>query len=257
MSNDKETQGKPSAQQPIESPSAVFNKEELDQIVNDMSPGEGSAVLREVARLQLENTALKRRNLRVWTAVGVLSATFFVTTSAGIAWYPKYRYIPTTDNNAICAVSTESDPRVSPATLTEYAKDAVVNAYSYDYVNYREALNTAAARWFTDDGRKAFMRSLNESGNLERVLKGRLVLRAMATKVPQLEEEGRRGFQRYWIVQVPIAIEFYAGGDQQPRTRQDFLAIVTIVQTPASATNLKGIAVDSMLLAPYVNVSRK
>ncbi|EIP5862314.1 DotI/IcmL family type IV secretion protein (plasmid) [Methylocaldum sp. MU1018] len=251
MSN-KEAQGKPSAKQPSASPSAELDEAKLDQLANDMSPGEGAAVLREVARLQQENKALKGRNLRVWTAVGVLSATFFVTVSAGIAWYPKYRYIPTTDNRAICEVSTESDPRVTPATLADYAKDAVVNAYSYDYVNYREALNATAAKWFTDDGRKAFLRSLDESGNLERVLKGRLILRAMATKVPQLEEEGRRGLQRYWVVQVPVAIEFYSGGDQQPRTRQDFLAGVTIVQTPASATNLKGIAVDSISLAPYV-----
>ena len=196
MSN-KEAQGKPSAKQPSASPSAELDEAKLDQLANDMSPGEGAAVLREVARLQQENKALKGRNLRVWTAVGVLSATFFVTVSAGIAWYPKYRYIPTTDNRAICEVSTESDPRVTPATLADYAKDAVVNAYSYDYVNYREALNATAAKWFTDDGRKAFLRSLDESGNLERVLKGRLILRAMATKVPQLEEEGRRGLQRY------------------------------------------------------------
>lgn len=232
--------------------SGPFDHEQLDALAGDASPGNAASVLREVARLQLENKALKGRNLRVWSAVVILSTTFFVTISAGIVWYPKYRYIPTTDNTAICEVSTESDPRVTPATLADYAKDAVVNAYSYDYVNYREALNSTAAKWFTDKGRRAFLRSLDESGNLERVIKGRLILRAMATKVPQLEEEGRRGLQRYWVVQVPVAIEFYSGGDQQPKTRQEFLAGVTIVQTPASATNLKGIAVDSISLAPYV-----
>lgn len=243
MSN-KETHGKQSGE---------LEEAKLEELVNDMSEGEGAAVLREVARLQQENKTLKGRNLRVWTTVAVLSVTFLGTLSAGIAWYPKYRYIPTADNRAICEVTTEADPRVTPATLADYAKDAVVNAYSYDYINYRESLNATAAKWFTENGRKAFLRSLDESGNLERVLKGRLILRAMATKVPQLEEEGRRGLQRYWVVQVPIAIEFYSGGDQQPRTRQDFLAAVTIVQTPASATNLKGIAVDSVTLAPYVS----
>lgn len=225
----------------------------LEQIASDMSEGASAAILREVARLQLENKTLKGRNLRVWSTVGVLSVTFFVTLSAGIAWYPKYKYIPTTDNRAICEVSTESDPRVTPATLTDYAKDAVINAYSYDYVNYRESLNATASKWFTNEGRKAFFHSLDESGNLQRVLRGRLTLRAMATNVPQLEEEGHRGLQRYWVVQVPIAIEFYAGGEQQPRTRQDFLAGVTIVQTSASATNLKGIAIESISLAPYVS----
>jgi intracellular multiplication protein IcmL len=244
----KEAQDKPSAKQS----STNQSEAKLDQLANDMSMGEGPAVLREVARLQQENKVLKGRNLRVWTTVSILGATLFVTISAGIAWYPKYRYIPTMDNHAICEVSTESDPRVTPATLVDYAKDSVVNAYSYDYVNYRESLNTTASKWFTDNGRKAFLQSLDESGNLERVIKGRLILRAMVTKVPQLEEEGHRGLQRYWVVQVPIAIEFYSGGDQQPRTRQDFLAGVTIVQTPASATNIKGIAVDSISLAPYV-----
>lgn len=233
--------------------SGDLEEAKLEELANDMSEGEGAAVLREVARLQQENKTLKGRNLRVWSTVAVLSVTFLVTLTAGIAWYPKYRYIPTADNTAICEVTTESDPRVTPATLTDYAKDAVVNAYSYDYINYRESLNATAAKWFTESGRKAFLRSLDESGNLERVLKGRLILRAMATKVPQLEEEGRRGMQRFWVVQVPVAIEFYSGGDQQPRTRQDFLAAVTIVQTPASATNLKGIAVDSVTLAPYVS----
>jgi len=234
------------------SASGDLDEAKLDQLASDMTPGEGPAVLREVARLHQENKALKARILRVWTAVGFLSATFFVTISAWIAWFPKYRYIPTTDNQAVCEVSTESEPRVTPATLVEFAKDAVLNAYSYDYVNYRETLNQVAAKWFTSEGRKAFMRSLDESGNLERVIKGRLILRAMATHVPQLEEEGRRGFQRYWVVQVPIAIEFYSGNEQQPKTRQDFLAGVTIVQTPPSATNPKGIAVDSITLAPYV-----
>lgn len=64
MSN-KEAQGKPSAKQPSASPSAELDEAKLDQLANDMSPGEGAAVLREVARLQQENKALKGRNLRV------------------------------------------------------------------------------------------------------------------------------------------------------------------------------------------------
>ena len=225
----------------------------LEILAQDMSEGESPSVLREIVRLQQESKILKLRNLRVWVIVGILGATLFIVLGAGIYWYPKYRYIPTTDNKAICQVSTESDPRVTPATLTAYAKDAVVNAYSYDYINYREKINTTTAKWFTENGRKAFLRSLDESGNLKRVLKGRMILRAMTMRVPQLEEEGHRyGLQRYWIVQVPIAIEFYSGGNEQPKTRQHFLAGVTIVQTPASATNLKGIAVDAISLAPYI-----
>ncbi|MBV6747189.1 DotI/IcmL family type IV secretion protein [Xanthomonas vasicola] len=226
--------------------------EKLEALAADQTPGAAAAQIREMARLQLDNKALKKRNLRVWSAFIVLSGLFVFALVAWLYLFPKYRYIPTTDNRAICEVSTENNPRITPGTLTEYAKDAVVNSYTYDYVNYREALNEAANRWYTQEGRRAFMNSLDSSGNLERVRRGRLILRAMTTRVPQLEEEGRRGAQRYWVVMIPIAIEFYSGGEPQPRSRQDFIASVTIVQTPPTATNLKGIAVDAVSLKPYI-----
>ena len=131
-----------------------------------------------------------------------------------------------------------------------------VEAYTYDYVNYRGAINDVATKRFTDSGRRQYLASLQESGNLERVIKGRLILRTRATRTPQLEEEGRRGMRRYWVVIVPVAIEFYSGGENQPRSRQDFLAHVTILEQEASAVNLKGIAVDSLVLSPTTSNQR-
>ena len=222
----------------------------LEKVVSDNSPGEAAAVLREVARLHQENSTLKKRNVRVWSLALFMGASFTVAASSALFLFPKYRYIPTTDNRAICEVSTENNPRITPGTLTEYAKDAVVNSYTYDYVNYRSAINDVATKRFTDSGRRQYLASLQDSGNLERVIKGRLILRTMATRTPQVEEEGRRGTRRYWVVIVPVAIEFYSGGENQPRSRQDFLAHVTILEQEASAVNLKGIAVDSLVLSP-------
>lgn len=224
--------------------------ENLERLSVDLSDNASASVIRENARLQLDNNSLKQRVLRVWAAVIILGMTLFITVGSILLWFPKYRYIPTTDNTAICEVGTEGSPRISPPTLTEFAKDAAVSAYSYDYINYREALNETAGKWFSDDGRKAYLRSLDESGNLDKVIKGRFILRTMSTNVAQLETEGMRGLTNFWTVLVPIAIEFYSGGEIQPRTRQDFIATVTIIQVPASATNQKGIVVDSISLSP-------
>ena len=222
----------------------------LTQIASDDSPGEAAAVIREVARLHQENQTLKRRNLRVWGLVFALGTAFAVSVYAAIYLFPKYRYIPTKDNRALCEVSSDSQVRVTAAALAEYAKDTAVEAYTYDYVNYRDAINDVAMRRFTDAGRKQYLASLQSSGNLERVIKGRLILRSMATRAAQIEEEGRNGLRRYWVVLVPIAIEFYSGGESQPRSRQDFMAHVTILEQEASAVNLRGIGVDSLVLTP-------
>jgi intracellular multiplication protein IcmL len=239
---------------PIKKSTADNNKASSAQSVSDavqMDTSSSGAILREVQRLQSDNEVLKSKNLKVWSAFIVLASLLTFTIMAVVSWFPKYRYIPTLDNSGICEVNSETSTRVTPATVLDFGREAVVNAYSYDYINYRETMGEVANKWFTDNGRKAFFASLDESHNLERVIKGRLILRTMATQVAQLEEEGlKANLSKYWVIHVPIAIEFYAGGDDQPKSRQDFIAVVTVVQLKASAKNLKGIAVDSIVLKP-------
>ncbi len=230
------------------------DEKQLEQFAADPSEGESASVLREVSRLQLENMHLKRRNLRVWGANVVLGIGCVITLAGVLYAYPKYRWIPTTDNRAVCEVTPESDPRVSVADVTNFAKDAVLNSYSYDYVNYRSSINQAAERWYTEEGRRAYMEGLENSGNLRRVIRGRLILRSMATLTPQLEEiNPASGIPQSWTVVVPIAVEFYEGGVEKPLSRQEFRASVKVVRITASSANQKGIAVDTVVLMPPRN----
>jgi len=233
---------------------ALQEENRLAKIATDPSEGEAASVLREVARMQLENAHLKRRNLRVWSANVVLAAGIVIVATGALYVFPKYRYIPTTNNQAICEVTPESAPRVSAADVTNYAKDAVLNSYSYDYVNYRSVINEVASRWYTEFGREAFMKGLDASGNLRRVIDGRLILRSTATRTPQLEEiSPATGITQSWTVVVPIAIEFFVGGADKPLSRQEFRASVKVVRVSASAANQKGIAVESVVLMPPRN----
>lgn len=249
--NDQSKHNQPTTESPVEAlEDAALDEARLESLLADQTLGEHASVVRENARLQLDIRHLKRQNLRIWSIAGVLSVGLCVGMSAAFWWFPKYRYIPTTDNKAVCEVGTQLDNIVTPATLEDFAKEAALNAYSYDYVNYRDIINDVTNRYFTERGRKAFMRSLDESGNLERVVKGRLIMRSFVTTAPQLESEGTDGARRYWIVHVPMAIEFYVGGSSGPTNTQDFLAEVKVIQDQASALNPKGINVDSIVLKP-------
>ncbi|WP_323025701.1 DotI/IcmL family type IV secretion protein [Castellaniella sp.] len=236
-------------------PDKQAEEQRLEQLAADPSEGETAAILREVSRLQLENIHLKRRNLRVWGANFVMGIGCVITVAGVLYAYPKYRWIPTTDNRAICEVTPEDGPRVSVADVTNFAKDAVLDSYTYGYVNYRREINRAAERWYTEEGRRAYMEGLENSGNLRRVIDGRLFLRSMATLTPQLEEitQGSNGTPSEWTVVVPIAIEFYEGGAPKPLSRQEFRASVTVVRVTASAANQKGIGVNAVVLMPPRN----
>jgi intracellular multiplication protein IcmL len=227
----------------------------LEELSADPGEGAHASVIREVARLHLDTRHLKRLNVRVWSVAGVLAASLFLGLGASFWWFPKYRYIATTDNKAICEVTAQRDNAPTPATLEDFAKEAAIHSFRYDYVNYRDVVNDVTSKWFTERGRKAFMKSLDDSGNLERVVKGRLIMRSFATNSPQLESEGLEGGQRYWIVHVPLAIEFYVGGAPTPTNTQDFLAEVKVMQERPSAINRKGIAVDNVILKPTVRKS--
>jgi intracellular multiplication protein IcmL len=227
----------------------------LEALVSELTLGEHASVIREVARLHQDTRHLKRQNLRIWSIAGVLATSLFVSIGAALWWFPKYVYIATTDNRAICRVNTQGDNSPSAATLEDFAKEAAIHAFRYDYINYRDVVNDVTNKWFTERGRKAFMKSLDDSGNLERVVKGRLIMKSFATNAAQLESEGIEGTQRFWIVHVPLAIEFYVGGAPQPANTQDFLAEVKVMQEPPSAINQKGIAVDNVVLKPWTRKS--
>lgn len=219
-------------------------------ILSDRDTSAHAATLRENARLEQDNIYLKRQNLRVWSAAGVLSAALFVGVGAAYWWFPKYRYIVTTDNKAICEVNTTDSSLVSPAILEDFAKNAAIDSYSYDYVNYRDSINRALSKWFNQRGRKAFLKSLDDSGNIERVVKGRLIMKSFATNAPQLESEGLEGQHRFWTVQVPLAIEFYVGGAASPSSTQDFIAEIRVMEEQASALRPNGLGVDAITLRP-------
>jgi intracellular multiplication protein IcmL len=219
---------------------------------DDQTVGSAATTLRENADLRVALAYERQRNFRLWGAVLVLVFLLSFVFLGVVAVFPKYRYIATIDNQAVCEVGTENNPRITPEVLTEYAKDATIDLYTYSFVDWRERINAAINKWMTDSGRIGFLSGLESTGNLERVRKGRLILKSMATAVPQLEEKGYDGITRFWVVRVPIALEFYSAQSDKPISTQHYLAAVKIVEVPPTARNVKGIAVEQLVLAHLI-----
>ena len=223
----------------------------LEVLAADLSAGEHAAVLREVSRLHLDNVHLRRQNLRVWSGVVIFGIVFAGIVAAAFTIFPKFRYIPTKDNTAICEVNSQGGPVIASETLLDFAREGVLASYAYDYLNYRERINDVGNRYYTDRGRKAFNESLDTSRNLERVVNGRLSLRAFATNAAQLEAEGKDGTRRFWLVQQPLTIEFYVSGSAVPTASQTFVAEVRVMEDKATYLRPKGIGIDAVLLRPW------
>lgn len=219
----------------------------LNDLSMDISADTPSAtVLREVARLQLENRGLSKKVVRVWSIVLILVIGIISIFYCMLVYYPKAKYVNTSDNAAICVFDPKNDLEISDEDVMDFAKRAVLNSYSYDYVNYREKINASANEFYTSDGRKSYFEQLDASNNLDRVKSGNLIQRSNATSSPQLEERDY-GYQ-WWVVQIPMNIEFYSGGEAKPRTTLSFIATVRVMRIPPSKGKKLPLGIDSIYL---------
>lgn len=204
----------------------------------------GGGVIRECARLNLECASLRKRVLRSVAANVILAASLGSMSWIFFTTYPKYRYIPVTNAGAICEVSTENNPRVTPAHIMDWASNTAVQSYSYNYVDWRDTLERVGNTWYTQTGKVAFRRAMAESSNLERIRRGRYIVRATVARTPILKTTNKDS----WVVEVPLLLDFFTGDSNNPITSQKYLADVTVVRVPITSSNLRGIATESLVI---------
>jgi intracellular multiplication protein IcmL len=228
-------------------------KQALEVISTHYSTNDGDVILRENARLHKTSQALQKQLILVWSCVVVLCIALSSIAYYFINNYPKTKFIVTTNNKAICEVSSLDKPNVSSAAIESFAQEAVLELSRYDYTNFEEQINSSLNRFFTKNGKQAYYTSLDISGNLQKVKTNKMISRATILRSPQIQKESIRNGQYTWIVAVPISNEFYVGNNNlsnAAHAKQGYYAIVTIVQDQATALNAKGIAIDAIVLQP-------
>lgn len=206
-------------------------------------------VIRENAHLT-QNVKNYRKNFFLACLVSIVLAILLVVLVIAISSYPKIRYIPTFDNRAICEVTPENNPNITDVSIADFAKDAVLNLYTFDYVNHEGQINSTLERWFTPKGRIDTINAMTAINILEFVKQNALTLQAGTTAAAKIEQKGRTpNGEPYWIVRFPLIIDIYSGG-AQPEDTQQYIVTVRVVASTASAQNPKGLGVVSATLAP-------
>lgn len=197
-----------------------------------------------------QNLYQSRKTVRLSAVIAGCSIVANIVLVAGFFQYPKYKTIQTIDNSVICELSPQDNPILSHASIEDFAKSAALAAYSYDYVNYREMLHSATTKYFTEDGKEAFNRVLNNSGFVNHILANKLSIKPVVLSAPRLENQGVDKFNNlYWIVRVPIKIDFYVGSSM-PKASERYVAQIRVVQTKRDAHNPRGIGVKTLTLHP-------
>lgn len=162
-----------------------------------------------------------------------------------IANPPKPRYFATSINGRITPLFPLNEPNQSDSAVLQWANQAAIAAFSYNFVNYRAELQ-AASGFFTGPGWKQFLDALQSSNNLDAIKAKKLIVSAVATRAPIILRKGVLNGSYSWRVQMPVLVTYQSASQFSQQNN-----IVTMLIRRVSTLNSpRGIGISQFVVGP-------
>lgn len=179
-----------------------------------------------------------RRLVGVLLLLIMINLGLIVAIAYLITHRPAPQYFATSADGRITPLYALNQPVVTSAELLQWANQAVTEAYSYSFVNYRKQLQDAS-QYFTAEGWNQYQEALKASRNLETVIAKKFVVTAAATGAPVITDQGIIQGRYAWRINIPLVVTYENTAEriQQP-------VVVTILVIRVSNLDIpKGIAI--------------
>lgn len=152
---------------------------------------------------------------------------------------PAPQYFATSADGRITPLYALDQPVVNQGELVQWASQAAVAAYTYNFVNWRDSLQQAS-QFFTPEGWNQFQQGLKATRNLDTVIAKKLVVTAVPTGAPVIADQGILNGRYAWRVQIPLLVTYEGAGGE--RIQQSILVNLVIMRVSTLDTP-KGIAI--------------
>jgi len=161
--------------------------------------------------------------------------------------YPKY-FVTSVDGEPLELIS-KARPNMTHPELIQWAVEAATDAYTFNFVNYRKALQKARA-YFTARGHRAYLVALKESQNLDAVKRRKLVVYAIqsgAAKILRDSESDpslRINGAFTWEIEIPMLITYENVTEKFPQN----VILTAYVVRESYLVSEKGVGIHSYVL---------
>ncbi len=158
---------------------------------------------------------------------------------------PAPKYFATSINGRITPLYPLDEPNQSDSAVLQWANQAAIAAFTYNFVNYRTELQ-ASSGFFTAEGWDQFLTALQQSNNLDAVKAKKLIVSAVATKAPIILQKGVLNGRFAWRVQMPLLITYQSASEFSQQNN-----VVTLLITRVSTLNSpRGIGISQFVVGP-------
>jgi intracellular multiplication protein IcmL len=137
-------------------------------------------------------------------------------------------------------------PNMPTEDVIAWVSEAVQAAYSYDFINYPEQLQSAQ-KYFTDYGWREYMNGLRASNNLLALSKRKLVITAKIAGRPKLATEGILAGAYAWKFQIPMLLDYLYPPYDDKSYFQNPLQLTVVVQRQKMLTSYQGLGIVQMI----------
>lgn len=150
---------------------------------------------------------------------------------------PKPTYFATTSDGRIIPLVPLNEPHVDKTALLQFASEAAMNAYTFDFINYRKNLQDSQ-QYFTDHGWQGFIKDIQT--NLEAVKQKQLIVQAVPGGAPVIVQQGLIGYTYAWKVQMPLLVTYTSSS----QTFNNSLIVTMLITRVSTLDTPRGILVD-------------
>ncbi|KTC85952.1 MULTISPECIES: type IVB secretion system apparatus protein IcmL/DotI [Legionella] len=158
---------------------------------------------------------------------------------------PAPKYFATSISGRITPLYPLDEPNQSDSAVLQWANQAAIAAFTYNFVNYRDELQ-ASSGFFTSDGWTQFLNALQQSNNLDAVKAKKLIVSAVATRAPIILQKGLLNGVYSWRVQMPILVTYQSASEFSQQNN-----VVTMLITRVSTLNSpRGIGIAQFVVGP-------
>ncbi|MDR3441618.1 MAG: type IVB secretion system apparatus protein IcmL/DotI [Legionella sp.] len=158
---------------------------------------------------------------------------------------PAPKYFATSINGRITPLFPLNEPNQSDSAVLQWANQAAIASFTYNFVNYRDELQ-ASSGFFTADGWDQFLNALQQSNNLDAVKAKKLIVSAVATRAPIILQKGVLNGSYSWRVQMPILVTYQSASEFTQQNN-----VVTMLITRVSTLNSpRGIGISQFVVGP-------
>ncbi len=158
---------------------------------------------------------------------------------------PAPKYFATSINGRITPLFPLDQPNQSDSAVLQWANQAAIAAFTYNFVNYRDELQSSSG-FFTAEGWDQFLNALQQSNNLDAVKAKKLIVSAVATRAPIILQKGVLNGSFSWRVQMPILVTYQSASEFTQQNN-----VVTMLITRVSTLNSpRGIGIAQFVVGP-------